>query len=100
VARKPAEVDFYLAHPDLDGANVIVDLATFRIVLILGREGACIVPLDDPSALPRCLYNILPYDLLPRSEQWTNYNDGATRCPSYLPRFPAPSKPISQWPIQ
>ena len=67
---------FYLAHPDLHGANVIVDLATFRIVSILDWEGACIVPLDDASALPRCLYNILPYDLLPRSEQWTNYSPG------------------------
>jgi len=70
---------FYLAHPDLHGANVIIDFATFRIVSILDWEGACILPLDDACALPRCLHNILLDDLLPNSEQWTIYGDRAKR---------------------
>ena len=70
---------FYVAHPDLHGANVIIDLATFRIVSILDWEGTCIVPLDDACALPRWLYNILPYDLLPHSGQWIIYDDRAKR---------------------
>lgn len=70
---------FYLAHPDLHGANVIIDLATFRIVSILDWEGACILPLDDACTLPRCLYNIVLDDLLPDSEQWTIYGDRAKR---------------------
>jgi hypothetical protein len=70
---------FYLAHPDLHGANVIIDLATFRIVSILDWEGACILPCNDACALPRCLDNTLLDDLVPRSESWRIYNDRAKR---------------------
>ena len=68
---------FYLVHPDLHGSNVIIDTATFTIASILDWEGACIVPIEDACALPRCLHNHLVDDLLPNSEKWQTFNHRA-----------------------
>ena len=78
-----AEGPFYLTHPDLHGANVIIDMHTFRIVSILDWKGACILPFNHACALPQCLDNILCDDLLPHSDKWRFYGDRA-RCYSKL----------------
>jgi hypothetical protein len=65
---------FYLVHPDLHGANIIIDPTTFTIKSILDWEGACILPIEDACALPRCLHNVFPDALLPNSDEWRTFN--------------------------